>query len=680
MGVVRLVACAVLFTFLTSASTHSEVRGETRTVTVPFRAEPWSATVKPRQSTPRPALQIPEHEHERQQRERREREGERQVSPPREGGKASTGARATVISRITGQESTAASTVGKVFEGPVDLNPPDSDIGAGPNHLVVTVNSVVAIYDKSGKLISETDINSFFGSITEPGCCFDLRVLFEPTHNRFIVAAGQTDFGASSSHVYVAVSASSDPTGDWYKYSLEASNTTWSDFPTIGFSPTGLYLTTDGIPFSGGGRAIWLITVIGLAELVAGSPNLKITKFSPVLSPSGGNVHGPVIPARTYGSPPVEYLVSTGPPGVLYIYSINTTGTPTLKSVQLNTEPFPAPGLAPQPETSVGLAGGGDAVFTVVWRDDSLWVTQGIGAGPEPGTGALIRWYEIDPTAPALKQMGTVAGVGSAIMPALTVRPDGDVDMVYTTSSPSQFASGAFSRRSRTDPPNTTPISGIYIAGTTPYGDSRWGDISGISVDPDGKSTWGITQYARPGDMGYGTSIVQLLALPKAATTLKMTANPQTQTVSAGQTATYTLAIEGQNTSAVSLACSGLPAGMTCSFDPNPVPQDGKAASLRISTVARNSAAIPRGILFAAVPLAVLVVVLVPRRARPWAAISILVVIALGVLVGCGGVGGARNGNGSAGNAGTPAGAYTITITGTASAASATTDIVLVVQ
>ncbi|MGA7216859.1 MAG: hypothetical protein WBX38_01010, partial [Candidatus Sulfotelmatobacter sp.] len=70
---------------------------------------------------------------------------------------------------------------------------------------------------------------------------------------------------------------------------------------------------------------------------------------------------------------------------------------------------------------------------------------------------------------------------------------------------------------------------------------------------------------------------------------------PLTQNVAAGQSASYNFNVApvgASFTSAVALSCTGLPAGATCSFTPNPV-TPGTASAAVVATIATTSASAP---------------------------------------------------------------------------------------
>lgn len=157
------------------------------------------------------------------------------------------------------------------------------------------------------------------------------------------------------------------------------------------------------------------------------------------------------------------------------------------------------------------------------------------------------------------------------------------------------------------------------------------------------------------------------------------TLSPTSGSVARGQSSTTVIALTPVNgfNQTVSLSCSGLPVGASCSFSAASVAVNGSAATstLTISTTTATAMNTPRnpfdplapsGILFAGIGLPVLF-----RRRKAvalWlrsAALTLLIVGAGTLLQGCGGGGGGSSGS-SGGSTGTPVGTYTVTVTATA--------------
>jgi len=164
-------------------------------------------------------------------------------------------------------------------------------------------------------------------------------------------------------------------------------------------------------------------------------------------------------------------------------------------------------------------------------------------------------------------------------------------------------------------------------------------------------------------------------------------APPSPQTISAGQTATFSLSLSGSNgfTGSVSFTCSGAPPASDCTISPNPATVGGSTPAMvtvSVSTTAR-SAAPPRrplsqwppvqvGVpcLLLLLSLAVLLALHGQRsraHRRVWVGFAGLLLFAA-LSFGCGGGGGTSSTPPAP--TGTPAGSFTVTVTGTGGGAS----------
>ena len=114
-----------------------------------------------------------------------------------------------------------------------------------------------------------------------------------------------TDPFWASSSVLFAISSTSDPTGSWTFYQIDADPTDvdWADYPDIGFNNTWVALTANMWSRSGGtfsGVAMW---VIDKSTALAGGA-LTMTSF-PVGSDSFGGYGGITLrPCQTFGAEP----------------------------------------------------------------------------------------------------------------------------------------------------------------------------------------------------------------------------------------------------------------------------------------------------------------------------------------------------------------------------------------
>jgi hypothetical protein len=201
--------------------------------------------------------------------------------------------------------------------------------------------------------------------------------------------------------------------------------------------------------------------------------------------------------------------------------------------------------------------------------------------------------------------------------------------------------------------------------------------------------TYSLTITGTSGALSQSSQVSLTTSNVTPAFTLSPT--PGTATVSAGQSANYTVMITPQTafTSPVSLSCSGLPSGAACSFNPPSVTLNGSqtkslltittsgTVALRVSPFARHSL-LATG--FLVLPAGIVLASVLPRARRRklwWTGYSAILLSVL-LLGGCGG--GSSTSGGGGGGGGTPTGNYTVTITGTASGVSETVNVNLVVQ
>ncbi len=570
------------------------------------------------------------------------------------------------------------------FAGPVDENPGDPSIAVGPNHVVATVNSTLVIYDKTGRKISSTPILDFMtGGHNVANSTWDNYPVYDQISGRFYIVSA---WGDATTHggAYLAVSATSDPTGPWHTYLLDSSTQTWVDFPKLGLTQNAVVLTFDEVPTTGStARGDCPALVIGLPALLSGSSSLSITRFNTVFGSPGEC--SPAFPAFNYDGGTSTYLLQlntpTGTGNSLALAKLDTSTTPAVSTSVLSVPAYTAAISAAQLNGKTQISVGPPRVDSAVLRNGSLWCNHTVSS---PDGTAAVRWYQLDPVGKTVLQSGNISGVGNAFMGALAVNSTSDADIVFTTSSAAQFASAGYAHRSAADPPNTMPVFAVYQPGAGAYGGTRWGDYFTAPVDPVNQNIWGIAEYF--GTTNYGTQIVELAASastpvpPPPAATLAISVTPTSATAKAGSSISFAVAVTTQNTTApVALSCSGLPTGDTCAFTPAALSGSG-SSTLTITTKTASAALLPGGGLWLAFGAMFGLVWLVPGIRRPtWLGIMLIVaVIALG-LAGCGGAGGASS-NPPPGPTPSSPQTFTVTVTAVSGTLQAATALSLTVQ
>ncbi len=397
--------------------------------------------------------------------------------------------------------------------------PPDPIIAAGPQSVVTMVNTDIAIHDKqTGAVLATANLFGTGGFWNTNNVVFDPWIVFDPDSGRYI-AMGVDEAGGSS-RVYLAISTDSTPTNlttDWYKYSIVRAGTnpvtgetTFSDYPKLGVNRDAVFLTSNQFGVSTDTFSHVSLFAIAKAPLLSGGPvnivyDENITgafSIHPLVDFDGGSS---MYFAQT----------NTGSGNTIILHRIDnvlTGGTRTTSVISVPTYAFPqdVPQLGGPPIDTVDAR-----VMSGVVRDGSLWTAHAI-VDPAVDSETVVRWYQIDISGatPTLVQSGDVdPGPGiHTWMPHINVDNDGDMGIAFSMSGPNQYAGIGYTGRLASDPQGTTRPVQTARAGEASYslfdgsGRNRWGDYSGLAIDPDGETFWLYNEYAASGN-AWGTFV-----------------------------------------------------------------------------------------------------------------------------------------------------------------------------
>lgn len=400
--------------------------------------------------------------------------------------------------------------------------PPDTHGAAGPNHLMVVLNTQLRIQTRAGAAVSTVALDSFFSAVPGPWAfgapgTFDPQVFYDPFSNRWMFAV-VADADEPTSAILLAVSQTSDPTGNWkiYKVDVDSTGATWADYPRMGFNKNWIVITVNmfGVsPASGFKRSkIYAFNKTTLYAFAA-SAGFK------VFQDANGST---MTPALTYDNAlNTLYMVEdwdghrqlrvssiTGTPAAP-AYSTSHPLTPPVSAA--NSWTFNAPSgndFAPQLGSTNKIQVNDSRIQSVVYRAGSLWAAHTIflpnSATP---TRSSIQWWQITP-AGAIQQRGRVddpTGAKFYAFPSIAVNKNKDVLIGYSRFSSQTYAAAAYSFRAGTDAANTLRDSATLRAGSAPYfkdfggGRNRWGDYSSTVVDPvNDLDMWTIQEHAAP--------------------------------------------------------------------------------------------------------------------------------------------------------------------------------------
>ncbi len=437
----------------------------------------------------------------------------------------------------TGLPSSAAPAALNSFAGLDFANwgagwPPDPNGDVGPTYYVQAVNTSIGIFDKSsGARVAALTFDSLFGSVPTGTPCDssnqgDPVALYDPIADRWIVADfAWSNYKSGAMYECMAVSKSGDPvTGGWYFYAWQVeTGGKLPDYPKLGLWPDGIYMSANLFSTTGSGSfqnvQVW---AFNRQEMEAGLAAHAVTFNLPrtiggvslfSLLPSNARVATGLPPA---GSP--NYFASIWGVYDIRVWKFHVDWTNNANSTF--TGPTDVPISAFNASPSSVPESGGNNVDTLSYRlmmqnqytnrggTESLWLTHTVGNGGSPNV-AQVRWYQLNVTGGAIaaspSQQATWAPDSkNRFMPSLAVDKNGDMAIGYSVSDSSMSPAIRYAGRLVSDPVNTlgqgetSLIEGSgfqcckFSDGTT---NTRWGDYSAMTIDPDGCTFWYTNEY-----------------------------------------------------------------------------------------------------------------------------------------------------------------------------------------
>ncbi len=395
--------------------------------------------------------------------------------------------------------------------------PPDPNIAVGYQDMVVTVNSKIEIYDKSGNRLDSRSLFDFFSPVNPRRGPFDPKVVFDHLDRRFVLMAlvrsdsAALANGDTFSYYLVAVSDDSIAIGAWYLWRLDArldgatSTPNWADYPGLGYDQNAIYLTSNQFRF-GGGFQYTKVRILKKSQLYAGS---ALTWYDFINLKHSGNVTAfTVKPAQSLTPTNYGYFVATYASGgnVVTLWRISgaATNTPTLTRLgSLPIQSYQPPPPAEQQGDTAHL-NTGDCRITdpVYYRDGYLYTAFTEARNWGSGNRAALRWLTLNAlSASVVTDYYWGASGKDYYYPALAVDRSGHRVVVFARSSASEFVGIRYTGwKSGASGPEA---SAWLKTGEGPYrlrdrfGRNRWGDYFGAAVDPeDGYTIWVVGEYA----------------------------------------------------------------------------------------------------------------------------------------------------------------------------------------
>ena len=478
----------------------------------------------------------------------------------------------------------------------VNSAPPDTNAAVGPNHVVETVNTDLAVFNKTtGAIVfGPVAINTLWSGFGG-GCQLDNDgdpiVTYDRLADRWIISQFQVT--STPFQQCVAVSQTADPTGAYFRYAFNY--TGFPDYPKMGVWPDAYYISYNMFNNAGTSFLGSQVCAFNRAKMLSGAAATQqcfstSTSFGGLLP---ADLDGPILPPS--GAPnPVVALGTTSTSLAYWKFHVdwttpaNSTFTgPTTLTVPAYTE------ACGQSGTCIPQSGGG----SLDSLSDRLMYRAAYRTFPDGhhaivtnhavtvGTNVGVRWYELRVDASnnlSLFQAGTYAPdtafrwMGSAAMDQA-----GNIALGFSTSSSSTKPSIRYTGRLAGDAAGQmTQGEGIVIAGAGAQGStlSRWGDYSSLQIDPvDDCTFWYANEYIPAnGTFNWKTRIASF-KFPNCGATatndFSISANPSSLTAAQGGSAATTIntAVVSGSAQTITLGATDVPAGASVSFSPSSV-------------------------------------------------------------------------------------------------------------
>ncbi len=399
--------------------------------------------------------------------------------------------------------------------------PPDPDIIVGRDHIIVGVNTSFQVFDKNGtSLVGPTLYETFWGTSCATGetdvVFFDPYGAYDEENNRYVMGITAYDpsvNGGDNGWACVAVSQTDSATGSWYLYSFDGNPGTGTDYfydyPHIGIGQNAIFISANMF-----GASFVRNHIIALQKDVmytGGSASyVKLNVGSTNFTLQPAKLKGYLTGGWPTNASEPHYFVDAqygNSQTTLTVWRFNDPwGTPSITSAgTVTVNSYSLPVSQPQLGSSGQMQGNDNRLLDVEYWGGRLWATHTVGCNPGSGTVNCVRWYEINISSgtPSLVQQGTFSSNSTyRSFPDLGVDACGNMLVGYTMMSSSMYPSVYVAGREAGDTAGTLKSETLLKAGEdyyTAYDNSprRWGDYTGLALDPNGTTFWYLGEYSR---------------------------------------------------------------------------------------------------------------------------------------------------------------------------------------
>lgn len=399
--------------------------------------------------------------------------------------------------------------------------PPDQNGAVNANYYVQSINSSVQIFNKAGaSVLGPFDLGVLWQSLPGPWSASlndgDPIVLYDQIAGRWLISEfSLPNYPTGPFYELVAISKTSDPTGQYYVYAFTFDK--MPDYPHFGIWPDGYYLSVNQFAKSATSTdVVWAgakVCVLERSAMLLGQ-----TARMASVSFTADDPEWAFLPSDFDGTQP-----AAGTPNYFCYYNDNAWGAASdvINVFEFNmnwttgTPAFTGPTVLPvnsvsvaditinQPGTTNKLDPINDRLLhRLQYRKfsdhESIVANHTVNVSGK----AAVRWYELRKTTGAwsIYQQGTYNPDAShRWMGSIAMDGQGNIALGYSVSSSTVYPSIRYTGRLNNDPLGTMTVAeGTIMAGLGSQTGTvdRWGDYTSMSVDPtDDQTFWYTNEY-----------------------------------------------------------------------------------------------------------------------------------------------------------------------------------------
>ena len=361
-----------------------------------------------------------------------------------------------------------------LISGGAGYNPADASGAAGPRHVVGVFNNSLSIHDRNGTQLSLVSIYQFWHDPTFADTfLFDPRVIYDAGNDRWVMAL-LSDVNLRQGNLFLAISATGDPTAAWRRFRIPIS----AD-PNVDGDFTRMAATADQI-------VITLNEWIGDVDYGTDVYTIpKAAAYTATVTPTATKTKqvfdvGPVSSSDT-----TVRLVELLPQGVI-LYTPGSNGT-------LYTSPVPiqlGAGDCSQLGTTSKVQCDSLPFQYGLMHDGVLWIVHGANGGSRDD---VIVWKISGGTARVFVLHDDAF---DSAFPSIAVNRYGAALVGYSILDASIYPSAGY----RYIDPAGNVSAPVTVKSGENWTTFRWADYSSTVVDPaDDTSFWTLQSYTPPG-------------------------------------------------------------------------------------------------------------------------------------------------------------------------------------